>query len=395
MPRGLSVVASAGLLCGLAYYFLQGMVGSGRALEEIVLATCAAALTLATVAAAFGAIALARANRSAGEIRRLALSVEAALRDFSARSDGDAVTIGEIDTSLSRKLDALAASLPPRYARPAAHPRSATIVPHPAARLVETGDTAGFDPSRRAAVQRALASGRIAIGLQPIISISQGAAVGHEAVALADLPGGEQIELGRADFDLPGIASASCERLMISAAAAALDRPSHPSGEAVPLHVAVSGALLDDGAEFASVLTLLGQNPQLARSLVLSAPAAVITDGQHGQALALLAATGARLAAEGWSGSPEELETMRSRGVALLKLPAARLLDRSQAPLPETEALVRRAALANLQVVATEVAGDEEAVGLIDLGVNLMTGRRFAGSLRRGPEASAERLAHL
>jgi EAL domain-containing protein (putative c-di-GMP-specific phosphodiesterase class I) len=392
MPRGLSVVASAALLCGLAYYFLQGMVGSGRALEEIVLATCAAALTLAALASAFGTMALMRANRSDAEFRRLALSVEAALRDFSARSDGDAVTIGEIDASLSRKLDALAASLP-RHARPEAngHAKSATIVPHPAARLVEIGETAGFDPSRRAAIQRALASGRIGVGLQPIVSISQGAAVGHEAVALAESASGEQVELDRADFHLPGIPSASCERLLISAAAAALDRRHGQSGE--PLHVAMSGALLDDGSEFAAVLTMLGQHPALARALVLSAPAAVIADGQHGQALALLSATGARLAAEDWSGSLEELETLRGRGVAMLKMPAARLLG--QASMPEAETLLERAASANLPVVATGVSGDRDAVNLIDLGVNLMTGKRFVPSPARESEsaASAERLA--
>ncbi|NGO53803.1 EAL domain-containing protein [Allomesorhizobium camelthorni] len=397
MPRGLSVVASAALLCGLCYYFLQGMVGSGRALEEIVLATCAAALTLAVVAAAFSLMALVRANASDQEIRRLALSVEVALRDFSARSDGDAVTIGEIDASLSRRLDALSASLAARHPRPPA--RSATVVPHPAVRLqpVETGPEAAGNAALRAAIQRALAADRIELDLQPIVSISQGMAVGHDAVGLVEPAGGEPVRLGRADFDLPDISAASCERLMVFAAAAAIERRSGHAGEATPLHVAISGALLDHGSEFAAVLTLLGQHPALSRSIILSVPAAAIADGQHGQALALLAETGARLAAEGWSGSPEELEAMHRHGVSMLKLPAAQLLDPTPASAQAIETLLGRAAAANLPVVATDVAGDEDAVRLIDLGVNLMAGPRFAGRSSHGPEAAgaAERFANL
>lgn len=372
------------------------MIGSGRALEEIVLATCAAALTLAVVAAAFGLMALVRANASDQEIRRLALSVEVALRDFSARSDGDAVTIGEIDASLSRRLDALSASLAARHPRPPA--RSATVVPHPAVRLqpVETGPEAG-NAALRAAIQRALAADRIELDLQPIVSISQGMAVGHEAVGLVQPAGGEPVRLGRADFDLPGISAASCERLMVFAAAAAIERRSGHAGEATPLHVAISGALLDHGSEFAAVLTLLGQHPALSRSIILSVPAAAIADGQHGQALALLAETGARLAAEGWSGSPEELEAMHRHGVSMLKLPAAQLLNQPPASAQTIETLLRRAAVANLPVVATDVAGDEDAVRLIDLGVNLMTGPRFAGCSSHGPETAgaAERFANL
>jgi EAL domain-containing protein (putative c-di-GMP-specific phosphodiesterase class I) len=397
MPRGLSVVASAALLCGLCYYFLQGMIGSGRALEEIVLATCAAALTLAAVATAFSVMALARANASDQEIRRLALSVEVALRDFSARSDGDAVTIGEIDATLSRRLDALSAGLAARH--PIKPARSAAVVPHPAVRLqaVETGPDAAANAALRAAIQRALAADRIELDLQPIVSISQGMAVGHEAFGLVEPTGGGPVRVGRADFDLPGISAASCERLMVFAAAAAIERRHGHPGEATPLHVAISGALLDHGSEFAAVLTLLGQHPAPARSIILSAPADAIADGQHGQALALLAETGARLAAEGWSGSPEELEAMRGHGVSMLKLPAARLLDQPPASAQAIETLLSRAAAANLSVVATDVAGDEDAVRLIDLGVNLMTGPRFAGRSSHSPEATgaAERFANL
>jgi cyclic-di-GMP phosphodiesterase TipF (flagellum assembly factor) len=397
MPRGLSVIASAALLCGLCYYFLQGMVGSGRALEEIVLATCAAALTLAAVAAAFGLMALVRATASDQEVRRLALSVEAALRDFSARSDGDAVTIGEIDASLSRRLDALSASFATRQQRPAAV-KSATVVPHPAVRLqaVETGAEPAGNTALRAAIQKVLASGRIQLDLQPIVSISQGMAVGQEAFGLVGLDGCESVRLDRTDFDLPGISAPSCERLMVFAAVAAVERRLGQPGEAVALHVGISASLLDHGSEFAAVLTLLGQHPALSNSIVLSTPASAIAGGQHGQALALLAETGARLAAEGWDGSAEELEALCANGVAMLKLSAAQLLEGLPASVHRTEALLGRAAAAHLPVVATDVAGDEDAVRLIDLGVNLMSGRRFVRS-SRGPEVGgpAERLAHL
>jgi hypothetical protein len=184
---------------------------------------------------------------------------------------------------------------------------------------------------------------------------------------------------------------------MVFAAAAAVERRFGHAAEATPLHVAISGALLDHGSEFAAVLTLLGQHPALSRSIILSAPAAAIAGGQHGQALALLAETGARLAAEGWSGSPEELEAMRGSGVSMLKLPAAQLLHGSAASAQAAEALLGRAAAANLPIVATDVAGDDDAVRLIDLGVNLMTGPRFTGRSSQGPQIAgpAERFANL
>jgi EAL domain-containing protein (putative c-di-GMP-specific phosphodiesterase class I) len=218
--------------------------------------------------------------------------------------------------------------------------------------------------------------------------------VGHEAVGLVDQMGGGPAKLSRADFELPGVPAASCERLVLFAAVATAERRFSETGEATPLHVAISASLLDHGSEFASVLTLLGQHSALARSIVLSAPTSAIAGGQHGQALALLAETGARLAAEGWDGSPEEMEALLGNGVSMLKLSAAQVLGGTRASTQPAEALLRRAETANLPVVATEVALDEEAVRLIEVGVNLMAGPRFTGRSSRDPEA-AERLANL
>jgi EAL domain-containing protein (putative c-di-GMP-specific phosphodiesterase class I) len=168
----------------------------------------------------------------------------------------------------------------------------------------------------------------------------------------------------------------------------------------LPLHVPISEALLSESDELDRVLSALGEHRDAAKGIVLSVPAVLIErHARYAEAVETLAGTGVRLAAEGWSGNKDGLEKMKRNGVVLLKLSADRLLGRTKLAKATNTAirLVEVASALDIPVVAVNVANDEDAVSLIDLGVTLMTGNRFSGPRRLRPRdgAKPERIAGL
>ena len=151
---------------------------------------------------------------------------------------------------------------------------------------------------------------------------------------------------------------------------------------ATPLHVAISDAVLVDAKELAPLLDMLQFYPDLAKSIVLSIPSGLFTAaGDHQQALALLSAKGVRFACEDWD--EPDTNSIGVGNIDFLKIPANRLLDRDR----------QRRKL----VPASAIANDEDAVSLIDLGIDLMAGPRFGGPRRLKADGSSRpgRLALL
>ena len=111
---------------------------------------------------------------------------------------------------------------------------------------------------------------------------------------------------------------------------------------------------------------------------------------------ATIADAGPRLAVEGWSGLAKAFGETRPY-FSFVKLPAKRLLERMNAETTVTPAtaLLEAAAAAGIAVIADDVDSDDDAIGLIDLGVNLMRGARFSGPRRLKPDGTdwAERVA--
>ena len=159
----------------------------------------------------------------------------------------------------------------------------------------------------------------------------------------------------------------------------------------MPLHVPVSEAMLSDSKELSAVLDMLQFYPDLARLLVLSIPARL--DRSPARA-------GAGHACEqGRSLRRRRLGRSRRRrpdplpaGLSFLKVPANRLLDRERARRKVVPAsiIVEQAAVGRLAIIAPEVSSDEDAVNLIDLGVDLMAGPRFGGPRRLKPEGAGK-----
>src|SRR5690606_19737216 len=138
-------------------------------------------------------------------------------------------------------------------------------------------------------------------------------------------------------------------------------------------------------SEVDAVAELARVHRALTASLILSVPAALLgVRGETRERLDKLTAAGFRLAAEGWEGEASDLAEAKSRGVHFLKFPANRLLDRERLrrkALSGTE-VAEAAAAAGVTIIATGVARDDDAVGLIDLGVDMMEGDRFSGPRR-------------
>ena len=160
----------------------------------------------------------------------------------------------------------------------------------------------------------------------------------------------------------------------------------------MPLPVAISSALLDDGLEFAAVLDIFRLHPALAHSIVLSLPAELVEADDHRAPLEILSGLDIGLAAEDWTGTADGLETIKKSNCAFIKLSADRLLDRGtrRSGSPAGADLIAMIADAEIEIIATDVASDEDAVSLIDIGIDLMTGEQLSPPRRikddgRGP----------
>ena len=82
---------------------------------------------------------------------------------------------------------------------------------------------------------------------------------------------------------------------------------------------------------------------------------------------------------------------MKQAGVNYVKLAADRLLDRPKARkgVPGGAMLLEMAMAAGIEVIATDVRSDEDAVSLIDMGIELMTGERLSGPRRLKDDGGA------
>src|SRR5690606_31039654 len=125
-------------------------------------------------------------------------------------------------------------------------------------------------------------------------------------------------------------------------------------------------------------------------SVVMSLPAELLESGAHSAALDLLSGLDIRFAVEDWSGDRADLDRMKAIGVNALKIGADRLLDRvkQRKGQPNGAGLVEIADGAGIDVIATNVQSEEDAVSLIDMGVDLMTGERLSPPRRLKTEAA-------
>lgn len=383
MQRILLAIGGAAIFCAAVTFLLQIAIARGLPAAEIVLVTSTASLLLSVAAAAFAYRAFNRANLIASELERLTRSLDAAIKDVSLRGDREAARLDDLTATVAGKLAAQSAGkpsvedddepLPEKIKESEAAPRKAK---QPAATVTEDPETAAVD----VALRRMMAGGQADLSLQPIIAAGRGEAGGFEVHFHIQPEKGKPVDLRRLQHPVADVDPAAYERLTVVSATEAARRRLGEVSEKMPMHVAISEELLQDGLEFATVLDIFKLHPNLAHSIVVSLPAELLESGKHVAALELLSGLGVRLAAENWSGSKEGIEAFRKARVGMIKIPADRLLDRvkPRKGVPDGAALVALASEAGMEVIATEVPSEEDAVDLIDMGVDLMTGEKLS-----------------
>jgi EAL domain-containing protein (putative c-di-GMP-specific phosphodiesterase class I) len=344
-----------------------------------------AGIAIAIVAVGVAIFALRRAEAIRSDFQRFSRSVEMALNDIASRSTRDSATIGELNRMVANEIrsmaqyrthggdtrDARAETERPRQLRPAqVETRQATA----AALATETFEQA---------LVTAVAENDLRISLQPIISVSQSTAVGFEVHA--HVTGGEEersLDIRRLARPVTGLDEAVFEQMLLRQAIETGRRQLGSDSERMPFHIAISAALLGNEREMRNLAELTSQHRALAKSVVLSLTADRFdVDGAARENLDKLTAEGFRLALEDWDGGSEDAAGAASRGVAYAKISVDRLLDRQKTRHGASSGpdMVEALSGAGIRVIATGVARDEDAVSLIDLGVDLMEGERFSG----------------
>jgi EAL domain-containing protein (putative c-di-GMP-specific phosphodiesterase class I) len=361
------------------------------------------AIALAGILVALGAVgvaiyALRRAEAVRSEFLRFSRSVEMALGEVATRSTRDSATIGELNRMVADEIRSMSELRHTGGSAPAAAAATDSARPRPV--RVEPRQPAGPETSTafEQALTRAVSDNALQISLQPIISVSRSTAVGFEVHAhVTDSEHDRALDFRRLARPVSGLDQAAFEQTLLRQAIDAGRRQLGSDSEKMPFHIAISGALLSNENEMGNLAELTSQHRALAKSVVLSLAAGEFDlRGAARENLDKLTAEGFRLAIEDWDGSAEDAEAAAARGVALVKIPVDRLLDRQKPRrngLPGAE-LVEALREAEIGVIATGVTRDEDAVTLIDLGIDQMEGDRFSGpKLIKAPASRRAELA--
>ena len=354
------------------------------------------AALIAVVAIGIAVFAMNRVAALRGELRRFSRSVETTLDELASRSTRDSASITELNRMVAHEIRSMSAKAP---VADAARSVTATETRRPRPAAVPTRETLTADSGSDldALLADALEKDELVVSLQPIISVSGSVAAGFEVYAhISDVESGLSRDIRRITRPVSGLDQAAFEQSLLKHAIEAGRRQLGSDSEKMPFHVAISGALLGDDAEMQNLAQLTSQHRALAKSVVFSLDAD--TFGMRGKAqenLDSLTMEGFRIALEDWAGNAEDAKAAAARGVKYAKIPADRLIDRGhrKSGEPAGADLIAAFQAAGIEIIATGVERDEDAVGLIDLGIDLMEGERFSGP--KVLKAPAKRRAEL
>jgi EAL domain-containing protein (putative c-di-GMP-specific phosphodiesterase class I) len=392
MVRALSAIFACVVLVGVV------MIGAGH-VEGITAAPGLGPLLVLTVLLAAAAVALAlsaatRARRAEEETRRLAQSVDLALKRISQRNDQTASSVGALADTFNREVG----DMLERIARAVPEP-----TPETEAAAAATGNVIKLpSTARRAATRKEPAEAdvdlsrldRFDLSLQPIVDVPGNAAAAFDVFANLHLADGSEKAVRRLGDGVSARECAVFEQTLFEAAAKSVRRQVAGKAPGLSLHVAISQAMLADEPAVAAIVDALDTHPGLARGLVFVLPAHLLTGEPSSwhPAIGRISAVGGRLGVEGWPDIEHPAPVLGKGGVEFLVLPATRLLDQERVKRRAATGadIIEAAHGAGLSIVATGVGADEEAVALLDMGVVLMSGARFSGPRRLKPDQPAD-----
>lgn len=333
-----------------------------------------AALAVALLALAAASFAMRTARKTRRDLDTVSRALDAALHARNGRPN--AYGIDEINAIVAQEVDRLSARA--EIAPPLAVVGSTETeaVPRTPRKSRAAGDI-------EALVAGAIAAGTLEISLRPIVSLAGGAAVAFDAFAHFEAGPDSAVNVGRIRDRSEAIDRAAFERMLVTAAATTARRMLGGQGD-VPVHVPVSEALLTSRRELAAVLEMARAHPAAAGAVVLDLPwRTLATRNTFGKALDRLADAGFVLAAE--AGDAGSLEPASLGGQARwVRLQAARLLGRrgERGRAMSGREIADALHEAGLGMIADEVQTDDDAIALVDIGIDLMAGPRFSGPRR-------------
>jgi EAL domain-containing protein (putative c-di-GMP-specific phosphodiesterase class I) len=350
---GLGVLFGAAWLVGKRYDIatIPAAVPAGTLRDACV----AAALLFSTFAMMLAWRATSHASASRKELRRLSLSVGTALRDATpaagrSRAAGERLPPGAVSTSGTGPAD--------------------NVVLHPAALSPRKAAAASAGHDLEKAVAALLEGGQFAISLQPIVSVSAGTATGFDVFASVHAAAGRRVDIRRLQVG-PARLRAAFEGALLDAATDMARRRQDRGAARLPLHVAVSRALLDDREAFDRALERLSAYSRAARQIVLSIPVELVGGREPDGRLVDLAGRGLRICVEGSGASMPDAAALETLGAATVRMDADRLAAPGRSStLPEDIPH-------GLAVIAADVATEAQALRLLDMGIDLMSGSHF------------------
>ena len=395
--RILIIVLSATALAAVSAWTGVGISALSNTDMPLILSLSGFAIALA--AAIFSFVAATQARTARRDMVRLVNSFEMRLKELMSRSNRENAGLAELNALVEKELRGLAELVGERsgdgHATPsqdtARAPSRSNVIPHPAS-LARPAQPRGLDAPLEELLAHAVRENVLEVSLQPIISVADSVAVAFDVFAHIERDGAS-VDVARLAAPAAGVGVAEFERALITAAAETSLRKLGIAGERTPLHVPLSRALLDDAATFAATIDMFRVHPGLCRTLVLCFPAEVFASEALQGRLSQLTAASVPLAADGWADAFSPKGAFGQYGIEYLRLSTDRLLEREKPSrsVRPLESILETASDATVTVVATGVSTDEDAVNLIDLGIDLLTGERFSGPRRlkdndRGPE---------
>ena len=386
--RILIIVLSATALAAVSAWTGVGISALSNTDMPLILSLSGFAIALA--AAIFSFVAATQARTARRDMVRLVNSFEMRLKELMSRTNRENAGLAELNALVEKELRGLAELVgersgdghvtPSQDTAPA--PSRSNVIPHPAS-LARPAQPRGLDAPLEELLARAVRENMLEVSLQPIISVADSVAVAFDVFAHIERDGAS-VDVARLAAPAAGMGVAEFERALITAAAETSLRKLGIAGERTPLHVPLSRALLDDAATFAATIDMFRVHPGLCRSLVLCFPAEVFASEALQGRLSQLTAASVALAADGWSDAFSPQGAFGRFGIASLRLSTDRILEREKPSrgVRPLESILETASDATVTVVATGVSTDEDAVNLIDLGIDLLTGERFSGPRR-------------
>lgn len=356
--------------------------------EGIVSRDLVAALAIAISLAALAASSL--AYRQGKEMQRSAQDYFAKIENAARRLERDRLFAGE-DTRETDIRTSRRAPLAEKSAEAVSAPRLAqglrpTVIEGGKAKAERlSAEMSAADD----ALLVALDTHALAVSLEPVVELQSSEVSAYRVHAHVNTADGLSVNLRRLEGNHPGIDPAKFDMELFHAAASAARRLPGALADETPLICPLGGATLGSPKDLRKIVAMMNNLPSLKSGLVLEIPAhALGSDDIMLFGAGLLADAAIRLGVEG------SLDRGRMKDIEGRFEIEFWSMSGAEISAEATSLFAIAAGGGDAKIIATGLVEDHEIVAMIDAGITLVCGPRFADPKPvkpRGSEAAADR----